>query len=149
MRIRIIMPLVLFFVAISSGCIGQQKFETTKVTITSSKAETVVYAEIADNPVKRTMGLMNRSSLDESTGMLFIFEDEQQRSFWMKDTLIPLDIMFIDSEFNIVDIQTMQPCKKVICPSYKSASPAMYALEVNTGFAAKHEVKVGDKIRIE
>ena len=141
------MPLVLFFVAIFTGCIGQQKFETTKITISTSKGETAVYSEIADNTYKRTLGLMNRSSLADNAGMLFVFDDEQQRSFWMKDTLIPLDIFFIDSKMNIVDIQTMQPCKTIMCPRYTSSSPAKYALEVNAGFAGKNGIKVGDTIK--
>lgn len=146
MRIRIIMPLVLFFVAIGSGCIGQQKFETTKVTISTEKSNIEIYAEIADNPVKRTMGLMNRSSLADNAGMLFVFDNEEARAFWMKDTLIPLDILFIDSQMNIVDIQTMQPCKAIMCPRYTSSAPAKYALEVNAGFAEKNGVRVGNKI---
>ena len=148
MRIRIMMPLVLFFVAIFTGCIGShQKFETTKVTIITSKTETVVYSEIADNTYKRTLGLMNRSSLANNAGMLFVFDNEETRAFWMKDTLIPLDIMFIDSKMNIVDVQTMQPCKTIACPKYVSTSPAKYALEVNAGFAEKNGVKVGDRIK--
>jgi uncharacterized membrane protein (UPF0127 family) len=142
------MPLVLFFVAIGSGCIGQQKFDTAKVTITTSKSNVSIYAEIADNPVKRTMGLMNRSSLDDNAGMLFIFDNQETRSFWMKDTLIPLDILFIDSNYKIVDIQTMQPCTTITCPRYTSAAPAKYALEVNAGFAAKNSVEIGDSIKI-
>ena len=141
------MPLVLFFVAISSGCIGQQKFETTKIIIDTSKSNIAVYSEIADNPVKRTIGLMNRSSLADNSGMLFVFDDEEKRVFWMKDTLIPLDIFFIDSRMNILDIQTMQPCKTMICHRYTSSSPAKYALEVNAGFGEKNGIKVGDKIK--
>ena len=141
------MPLVLFFVAIFTGCIGQQKFETTKVTITTSKSDIIVYSEVADNTYKRTLGLMNRSSLADNAGMLFVFDNEEARTFWMKDTLIPLDILFIDSKMNIVDIQTMQPCKAIMCPRYTSSSPAKYALEVNAGFAQKNGVKVGDTIK--
>jgi len=147
MRIRIMMPLVLFFVAIFTGCIGQQKFETTKVTISTPKDEIVVYSEIADNTYKRTLGLMNRSSLGENAGMFFVFDNEETRAFWMKDTLIPLDIFFIDSKMDIVDIQTMQPCKTIMCPRYTSSTPAKYALEVNAGFASKNGVKVGDTIK--
>ena len=80
--------------------------------------------------------------------MLFVFEDSKIRSFWMKNTLIPLDIMFINSDYEIIDIQTMEPCLEDPCKNYISKQPAKYALEVNSGFAEDNEIQIGDKVEI-
>ena len=80
------------------------------LTIVNSSGERVpVRVEIADTPEERQTGLMGRSALAENAGMLFVFDQEQILSFWMKDTLIPLSIAYIDAEGRIVDIQDMQP----------------------------------------
>ncbi|MGB3632459.1 MAG: DUF192 domain-containing protein, partial [Rubrobacteraceae bacterium] len=88
-------------------------------------------------------GLMNRTSLGEDRGMLFVFEEEATLSFWMKNTLIPLSVAYIDSEGRIVDIQKMEPLDDDP-PHYASAEPAQYALEVNQGFFEERGVEVGD-----
>jgi uncharacterized protein len=125
------------------------------VTIyTSSGEEVRVRAEIADNAFERARGLMYRTALAEDRGMLFvfegirfIFEEEQRLSFWMRNTLIPLSIAFIDSEGRIVDIQDMKPLDDDP-PHYVSAEPARYALEVNRGFFEERGVKVGDRVEL-
>jgi uncharacterized membrane protein (UPF0127 family) len=125
-----------------------QASELRTVTIhTSSGKEVRVRAEIADNAFERARGLMYRTALAEDRGMLFVFEGEQTLSFWMKNTLIPLSIAFIDSEGRIVDIQDMQPLDDEP-PSYVSAEPARYALEVNQGFFEKRGVTVGDRAEL-
>ena len=93
--------------------------------------DVVIEVEVADSDEEKARGLMYRESLDEDKGMLFVYDDENERSFWMKNTLIPLDILFIDAEKTIVDIQTMEPCKEEPCRNYISGSEAQYALEVN------------------
>ena len=76
--------------------------------------------------------------------MLFIFQQEGPlQTFWMKNTLIPLDMLFISSDLVIVDITTMQPCTFDPCPSYTSKQPAQYALEVNAGYVRSHAIKTG------
>ena len=110
-----------------------------------------VEAEIADDIFEVTRGLMYRTELAENQGMLFVFSDEQQRSFWMKNTLIPLSIAYMDSEGRIVDIQKMelvedtgQTVPDAELPRYVSAEPAMYALEVKQGFYEERGIEVGD-----
>ena len=118
------------------------------VTIDASSGEKVeVRVEIADNASERARGLMHRTALAENRGMLFVFRREERLSFWMKDTLIPLSIAFMDSDGRIVDIQDMKPLDDDP-PSYVSARPARYALEVNQGFFEEHGVEVGDRAEL-
>lgn len=112
------------------------------LTIDASNGETVrLQVEIADSDAERQRGLMERTALGQDRGMLFVFDGEQQLSFWMKNTLIPLSVAYIDSEGRIIDIQDMQPLDET---SHPSAEPAQYALEVNQGYFAEHGVEVGD-----
>ena len=104
-----------------------------------------VRVEIADKPDEQAKGLMYRMALGQERGMLFVFPTEEDRSFWMKDTLIPLSIAYIDSEGRIVDIQDMKALDDDP-PHYVSAEPARYALEVNKGFFDERGVKVGDRL---
>ena len=125
-----------------------QASELRTVTIhTSSGEEVRVRVEIADNAFEIARGLMYRTALAENRGMLFIFEGEQKLSFTMKNTLIPLSIAFIGSEGRIVDIQDMKPLDDDP-PSYVSARPAQYALEVNQGFFEERGVEVGDRAKL-
>jgi uncharacterized membrane protein (UPF0127 family) len=125
-----------------------QASELRTVTIHTSSGEGVkVRVEIADNASEHARGLMYRTTLAENRGMLFIFEGEQKPSFWMKNTLIPLSIAFIGSEGRIVDIQDMKPLDDDP-PSYVSARPAQYALEVNQGFFEERGVEVGDRAKL-
>ncbi len=104
-------------------------------------------AEIADTPEKLARGLMFRRCLKDGYGMLFVFPDEEVRSFWMKNTLIPLDMIFLNSDRQVVDLfASVPPCRRDPCPSYTSALPARYVLEIAGGLAAKLKLQVGDKI---
>lgn len=121
-----------------------QDTPTSVLTMDPRQARKVVLAgrefsiELAITPEERQRGLSNRESLPADAGMLFVYEKERVLSFWMRETLIPLDILFIDREGRIVDIQTMAPEPGVSSgdlTTYRSAEPATYALEVNAGVA--------------
>lgn len=100
--------------------------------------------EIADNEYEITQGLMFRKSMKENRGMLFIQPQEQVQNFWMKNTHISLDIIFINSNFEIVSAQEYAtPYSEA---SLASTAPALYVLEVNAGSMQKWGVKAGDKI---
>ena len=105
-----------------------------------------INAEVADDNEERAKGLMFREKLDENSGMLFIFGNEDYQTFWMKNTLIPLDIIFIDSNFKIADIKYAVPCKEEPCILYKSSKPVKYVLEVKDNFTTKKGINIGDKI---
>jgi uncharacterized membrane protein (UPF0127 family) len=118
------------------------------VTIEASGGESVeVRVEIADDSNEMAFGLMERTALAGDAGMLFVYPEERQLSFWMKNTLIPLSIAFMDSEGRIVDIQEMKALDDEP-PHYTSAKPARYALEANKGFFEERGVEVGDRARL-
>ncbi|HET8943325.1 MAG TPA: DUF192 domain-containing protein [Dehalococcoidia bacterium] len=97
--------------------------------------------EIADTPEERAVGLMNRESLPEDAGMLFAWPEDTASGFWMKDTLIPLSIAFIDAAGVIVDIQDMQPRDETL---HQSSLPYRHAVEANQGWFAGHGIAAGD-----
>jgi hypothetical protein len=104
--------------------------------------------ELAKTPEEKQQGLMHRTSLAENHGMLFIFDSDAPRSFWMKNTLIPLDMIFIDSNMRVVEIKAnIPPCKEDPCSTYTSA-PAKYVLEINGGLAEKNGISVGSTVKL-
>lgn len=92
-----------------------------------------IKVEIADNPLKRQKGLMHRESLCKDCGMLFVFNKEKNHTFWMKNTLIPLDMIFINKDKYVIDIVQAQPCKKEPCKIYFAKNKSLYVLETNQG----------------
>jgi len=108
-----------------------------------------VKAEMAATPAMRERGLMFREILEEKEGMLFLFPSEGLYSFWMKNTPLPLDMIWIDNARQVVQIKLADPCLRDDCPSYESKTAARYVLEVNRGFAEKNNIKIGDTVKIE
>lgn len=107
---------------------------------------------LANTDNTRAMGLMYVEQMANDEGMLFIFPDTQRRAFWMKNTLIPLDILYFDQNRKLVSIsENTPPCKNTTtrCPNYPSAKPAKYVLEINAGLSQKHGFKVGDELIIQ
>ena len=106
--------------------------------------------EVADTSEKQALGLMFRDSMPADEGMLFIFPAEAPRSFWMKNTRIPLDIMYFNKDLKLVSIAAeTTPCKVSRCPSYPSVAPAMYVLELNAGAAAELGIGLGHVLTVE
>ena len=135
--------LIIFFMNFLNGCSNI----SNGVSIKNANAITKVNVEIADDNNERSKGLMFRENLSMNAGMLFIFDLEENRTFWMKNTLFPLDIIFINKDLKIVDIKYAIPCKKEPCELYKSSKPAKYVLEVNGNFTSKNKIDVGDEIQ--
>lgn len=105
--------------------------------------------EIADTSEKQQLGLMFRDGMPRDHGMLFIFPTEGMRSFWMKNTRIPLDILYFDKDLRLVSVVNgARPCRKAQCPGYPSSGPAMYVLEINAGLAAELELQAGDPMEL-
>ena len=103
--------------------------------------------EIAADDQSRARGLMFVDDLPEDEGMLFIFRRMQPRAFWMKNTRIPLDIIYLDQNLKVVSIiKNAKPCKTPRCPSYPSGQPAQYVLELNGGMSDQLGLVEGDSI---
>ena len=109
-----------------------------------NKSKEKIDIQIADSDFDRELGLMFRKSMEENQGMLFIFPQSQIQRFWMRNTLIPLDMIFINSQKQIVTIR--ENTKVLSDQTYASTEPAKYVLEVNAGFCKKFDIKVGDKV---
>lgn len=145
------------------GCSNPAPVATTTTTVASPASSTapatagprvifpdgfVVAVEIAADDERRAQGLMYRDRLDPGHGMLFLFAYDNVLSFWMKNTRIPLDMIFLDSNRRIVGIvESAPPCKFDPCPSYGPNAIARYVLEVGGGQAAAHGLEKGDVLQ--
>jgi uncharacterized membrane protein (UPF0127 family) len=114
--------------------------------IGSNGAVTSVYVEVADTPAELQQGLMYRTSLGENNGMLFIFGRDGPESFWMENTPLPLDMVFINSGMEIVDINHNATPNST--SAFTSRESCRYVVEVNGGFCERHGIGIGDKTRI-
>ena len=103
----------------------------------------VIDAQVAATPEQRMTGLMFRQDMPQHEGMLFVFEYASQQCFWMKNTLLPLSVAFIDDDGTIVNLDEMQP---QTLNSHCSAKPVRYVLEMNQGWFARKGIKAGQKI---
>ncbi len=127
----------------------QKAVDKNSITIFTGASPIKINVEFAKTPEEWQKGLMNRSSFPKNFGMLFIFPDETNRSFWMKNTLIPLDIIFISSKGRVNEMTTLNPCQETeICQSYNSKTPAQYVLEINAGSTEKWKIMEGDILEI-
>ncbi|CAL1519225.1 DUF192 domain-containing protein [Chitinophaga sp. MM2321] len=125
------------------------KKEGTLAFIAKNGADTLrkIDIQLAKTDQQREDGLMFRKSMTDDQGMLFIFPDLEERSFWMKNTYISLDIIYINDKMEIVSIQKYAtPLSEQGLPSFKKAQ---YVLEVNAGFSDKYHISYGDKIQYE
>ena len=145
MKENLLKFLIIFLVIFLIGC-EKNSQKLNEIYIDNGKELIKINVEIADDDEERAKGLMFRGYLDEDDGMLFVFDDEDYQTFWMKNTLISLDIIFIDNNFKIVDIKHAVPCREEPCALYKSSKPAKYVLEVNADFTAKNGISIGNKI---
>lgn len=127
--------------------INQNKESNQNKVCTEDKR--CINVEIANTLETLEDGLMYRESLDSNSGMLFVFPIEGIYSFWMKNTFIPLDIIWLDSLGKIVYIQkNATPCKTEICESYTTTDYALYVLEINSGKSDELDLNVGDNLEI-
>jgi uncharacterized membrane protein (UPF0127 family) len=116
------------------------------VTVHSASGDTKVTVEVALTREQQARGLMYRTELADGAGMLFVFDEEAERSFWMSNTPIPLDILYIRSDATIVSIAAnTTPYSEKKIPS---RGPARYVLEVPAGWSARHGVKPGDRLTL-
>ena len=109
-----------------------------------------IQVELANDEPTRTQGLMYRDHLADDGGMLFFFPQSGEYAFWMKNTLIPLDMVWIDDQRRIVHVKSnVPPCKADPCPNYPPNANAKYVLELAAGVAAKHHLAKDQSLRFE
>lgn len=143
-----LMPFILLLLSMTGlgGC-GSFGYGGPKAMIDTGKGRHSFGIEIADTPDLRKRGLMFRTSMPEDRGMLFFFDKEEPQAFWMKNTLIPLDMLFISADYKVVSVaKNAVPCKTKVCDVYPSVKPAQYVLEVNGGISDKYGIKEGDTV---
>ena len=138
------LPFVIFL-AVLSGCSGQVRFEKQELTIESRNGRVIIIAEIARTAAQRERGYMFREEVKDGEGMLFIFEQDQILSFWMKNTTVPLSIAFISYNGVILEIFDMEP--ENLNP-VRSSRSVRYALEVPQGWFDRAGVDSGDRLEI-
>ena len=141
---------------------SQQNLQN-QVCFKGEASEACFSVELAKTEAERDKGLMNRTELGKNKGMLFIFDKEGVYPFWMKNTLIPLDMIWIKespsagastelsrmSSGQVVFIsQDVQPCKSLVCPIINPSAKAKYVLEINAGISGKTGIKLGDEVKI-
>ncbi|MGG3889730.1 DUF192 domain-containing protein [Metabacillus fastidiosus] len=119
------------------------------IKIFSGERESRLTVQVADTQEKIEKGLMFVEKLPENEGMLFVFSEKTYGGFWMKNTLIPLSVAFLDSDGEILKILDMHPCKEVECPAYDPKLSYHYAIEVNLGWFEKNQIKEGDYVFLE
>jgi uncharacterized membrane protein (UPF0127 family) len=130
----------------ASGCLNG---ETPGVMVKFENGATI-NADIAKNQDERARGLMFRESLEENSGMLFVFEEEGYHAFWMKNVRFPLDILWLDRDLKVVHISAnTPPCIAEPCSIYASPKPAKYVLEVKANFTRENNVKIGDQLFLD
>lgn len=153
--------LALALLGAASACTGEDPsttdygvilhFDTARVRLSTKRDTLRLVVELAVTADQQTLGLMERRTLPDNTGMLFLYAATQSDSsaFWMYRTRIPLDIAFIDSTGTIRTVHRMEPCTALLakgCPSYPAGAPFRAALEVNAGYFSRHGVQPGDRL---
>lgn len=138
--------LVLLFIGFML-ILGKSMTQTTKfVTAKINTSEFML--EVADTPQLRQTGLMSRTQMAQNKGMLFIFDRDGIYAFWMKNTLISLDMLWLDANYKVVYIaKNVPPCEEAKtprCPSYSPEVSARYVVELNAGISDAAGIKVGD-----
>jgi len=135
-------------VALPAAALASSSFGrgTATVTAATGTPRVVLKVELARTPGERQQGLMNRRSLAAKAGMVFVYPADHRGSFWMKNTLIPLDIAFYNARGKILRILTMQPCRRDPCRIYDPKVAYRAALEVNAGSFRRWGVRAGDRV---
>lgn len=134
--------LVALYLAAAAACAAAQAPAARSIELGAGMH--LIHAEVADSFGTRMQGLMHRRSLPPNGGMLFVFDEEAIQCMWMKNTLIPLSVAFLDASGAIINIADMRPRTE---ESHCAARPARYALEMTQGWFAKHGVRAGARLR--
>jgi uncharacterized protein len=136
---------IVFLLAGCSGTGATAQNATATVELRGQR----IQVELATDDASRQHGLMMRTTLAADHGMLFVFPHNDPQAFWMKNTLIPLDILYFDTDRRLVSMQlNVPPCRADPCPTYPSEAPARYVLELSAGSAQRMGVQRGDELKV-
>jgi uncharacterized protein len=135
--VRFLAALLVAFATFTAG--ADVSFRSSQVKVGGRELK----VEVAESEPQREQGLMYRKSLGRNEGMLFLFEEPAYHSMWMKNTLIPLSVAFLDAKGEILNILDMEP---ETLDAHMAAGPAVYAIETNKGWFAANGIKPGDKV---
>ena len=135
--------LALAFALVAATAIAQDQPQTNLPRVKLTAGMHQIDAQVASTVDQRMTGLMHRKEMPQQEGMLFVFEQPAQQCFWMKNTLLPLSIAFVDDDGTIVNIDEMKP---QTLDSHCSAKPVRYVLEMNTGWFSRKGIKAGHKL---
>jgi len=152
--VRRLLTIALVFGLVGSACQDRGQAEASgnavaRATFSTHQEEVGTDdLRVADSPEERRVGLMGVEAMDENDGMVFVFDGEQDGSFWMKDTLIPLSIAFWGGDGRLLDILEMEPCTADPCPTYSSRAPYTHALEMNAHWFDDRGIEIGDRVEL-
>lgn len=156
MELRLKWIVVLIVLAVSHNLFAlsdsdKVEFPKAEIVLVSGKTTKKIKVELAETMDQHERGLMFRSKLGKDEGMLFIFEDQQIRNFWMKNTIIDLSIGYFNKDKKLIDIQEMKATSMLQkeIPSYPSRGPAQYALEMSPKWFEKNNIKIGAILQIK
>ncbi len=142
MKIKIIL-IIMFVLSLFLNQPIEAEIKTIPLSIGTEK----FIVEIADTVEKQIRGFMFRRAVPDNSGMLFTYNREEYHSFWMKNTLVHLDIIYLNKDKIVVDLFiNVPPCKSDPCPGYKTRIPAQYVLELRGNRAKELDLKIGDEI---
>jgi uncharacterized membrane protein (UPF0127 family) len=134
-----------------TGCAGDTIADSPNrppSTVAFEGTDALLHVEIADETGEQRRGLMGVRDLPADQGMAFVFDEAVDSTFWMKETLIPLSIAFVDESDRVIGVRDMEPCEIEPCPSYGVAEPYVLAIEANLGWFDEHGVEVGDRAEL-
>jgi uncharacterized membrane protein (UPF0127 family) len=113
-------------------------------TVAFGGSDAVLYVDVADTAREQQKGLMGIEMLPDDEGMAFMFDEPSDSSFWMRDTLIPLSVAFVDDTGRVIGVRDMRPCEADPCPIYGIGEPYVLAIEANLGWFDRAGIEVGD-----
>lgn len=146
MRVRIVLACVLVS---SVACAGTHPGPRPPAsTVAFGENGAVLHVDIAATRAAQREGLMAVETLPEDQGMAFVFDEPVDSTFWMKDTLIPLSIAFVDADGTVIGMRDMRPCDTDPCPRYGIDEPYALAIEANLGWFQEHGVEVGSRAEL-
>lgn len=144
-----VVGLIIYYGSNSNELTDLYQYISPYITYTKEGVDYRIEIEIAQTGAEKSRGLMFRESLDSNSGMLFLYPDGKETSFWMKNMNFPLDLVYLDKDNKIQKIhKDIQPCTEDPCATYLSIMKTYGVLEVNAGYADEHNLQVGDLFNI-